>query len=85
MNPTETSIANHLRNALHEIEHGTEWQTGEALDWGERIETALAVAEASDLLIRETVRAAREANTTWTQIGHALDCTKQNAQQRFGS
>jgi len=85
MNPNEATVANQLRSALHEIEHGTEWQTGEALDWGERIETALAVAEASDLLIRETVRAAREAGTTWAAIGHALDCTKQAAQQRFGS
>jgi hypothetical protein len=84
MNPTETSIANHLRNALHEIEHGTEWSTGEPLDWEERIETALAVAEASDLLIRETVGAARKAGTTWAEIGRALDCTKQNACQRFG-
>jgi hypothetical protein len=84
MNPNEASIANQLRAALHEIEHGTEWQTGEPLDWSERIETALAVAEASDLLIRETVRAAREGNTTWLEIGQALDCTKQNAQQRYG-
>jgi hypothetical protein len=84
MNPNEATVANQLRSALHEIEHGTEWQTGEPLDWNERIETALAVAEASDLLIRETVRSARKAGTTWLDIGDALNCTKQNAQQRYG-
>lgn len=84
MNPAQATIANQLRSSLHEIEHGTEWQTGADLSWTERIDTALAVAEASELLIRETVRAAREAGTTWATIGLALDCSKQAAQQRFG-
>ncbi len=78
-------LTNQLRASLHEIEHGTEWQTGALLSWTERLDTAVAVVEAGDRLIRETVENARAAGVTWAEIGRVLDCTKQAAQQRFGS
>jgi hypothetical protein len=85
MNPNNNaSIANQLRTALHEVEHGTEWQTGADMTWLERLDTAVAVVEASDWLIRETVTRTRDAGNTWSDIGKVLDCTKQAAQQRYG-
>jgi hypothetical protein len=79
------NLTNQLRASLHEIEHGTEWQTGAPLSWVERLDTAVAVVEAGDWLIRETVENARASGVTWAQIGQVLDCTKQAAQQRFGA
>jgi predicted RNase H-like nuclease len=77
-------LTNHLRHSLHEIEHGTDWNTGADLTWTDRLDTAVAVVDASDRLIRETVEAARAAGVTWAEIGAVLDCSKQAAQQRFG-
>jgi hypothetical protein len=76
-------LTNHLRQSLHEIENGHDWNTGCPLTWTERLETAVSVVEASDRLIRESVSEARSAGVTWAQIGQVLDCSKQAAQQRF--
>jgi predicted transcriptional regulator len=83
MTPNTATLTNQLRASLHEIEHGTEWQTGAPLTWLDRLDTAAAVVEASDRLIRESVEAARAHGATWADIGRVLDCTKQAAQQRF--
>ena len=44
---------------------------------------ACRVSTALDKLTRESVRRAREAGHSWTQIGEALGVTKQTAWERY--
>ena len=49
----------------------------------EGLREACRVSTALDKLIRESVRRAREAGHSWTQIGEALGVTKQTAWERY--
>lgn len=55
----------------------------EARDPLERLDTARRLREAADELEAAAIEAAREAGTTWGEIGELYGMTKQGAQQRF--
>ena len=49
----------------------------------ERLDAARRLREAADELEASAIEAAREAGTTWGDIGDLYGLTKQGAQQRF--
>jgi hypothetical protein len=49
----------------------------------ERLDAARRLREAADELEASAIEAAREAGTTWGEIGELYGLTKQGAQQRF--
>lgn len=69
------------------VGHGRSTHVRAAGDWEseplDALREACRVSTALDKLIRESVRRAREAGHSWTQIGEALGVTKQTAWERY--
>jgi hypothetical protein len=70
---------------LSNLRLGLDYHTGADLSPAEMIEEAAALTWAADSLLHLTVAQQRLTGTTWSEIGQALDITKQAAQQRFGT
>ena len=49
----------------------------------ERVDAARRLREAADQLEADAIETARDAGTTWAEIGELYGLTKQGAQQRF--
>ena len=75
------------RRHIRIVGHGQNIRVRAAGDWQseslEGLREACRVSAALDKLIRESVRRAREAGHSWTQIGEALGVTKQTAWERY--
>jgi AraC-like DNA-binding protein len=70
-------IVGHGRNLQARATGGREGDPLEGLREARRLETAL------DNLTRESVRHARAAGHSWTEIGQALDVAKETASERY--
>lgn len=69
------------------VGHGRNLRIRASGDWEndplDGLREACRVATALDKLTRESVKRARDAGHSWTQIGEALGVTKQTAWERF--
>ena len=69
------------------VGHGRNFRVRASGDWEteplEGLREACRVTTALDKLTRESVKHARDAGHSWTQIGEALGVTKQAAWERF--
>ena len=69
------------------VGHGQNIRVRAAGDWESEpldgLREACRVTAALDKLTRESVRRARAAGHSWTQIGEALGVTKQTAWERY--
>jgi hypothetical protein len=75
---TETEQA-----SISHVHHAAEWR-----DLGDDVATLTSLREAAGSLARaieDQVRAMRASGASWSQIGTALDMSKQAAQQRYRS
>lgn len=72
------------------VQPDLEMVLGEAILAGEDVpplELVVRTAEAEAItrtLLRDAVASARAAGSSWADVGHALDMSRQAAQQRFG-
>jgi hypothetical protein len=64
---------------------GLDYDTAAELTGPEMVEVADALTWAAKSLLHLTVAQQRLLGVEWSDIGAALDCTKQAAQQRFSS
>jgi hypothetical protein len=71
------------------VGHGRNIRIRETGDWEteplEGLRETCRLATAIDKLTRESVKRARDAGHSWTQIGEALGITKQAAWERFSA
>jgi hypothetical protein len=69
------------------VGHGGNLRIRASGDWESEpldgLRDACHVASALDKLTRESVKRARDAGHSWTQIGHALGVSKQAAWERY--
>ena len=69
------------------VNNGRDLRVRASGDWENEpldgLREARRVATALDKLIRESVRRARAAGHSWTEIGQALDVSKQAAWERY--
>ena len=57
---------------------------GGSQEWATTIESAAALIDSAETLLRTTVQSARADGATWQAIGDALGVTRQAAFQRYG-